>query len=445
MATYGVRLERSDLLQLKPCPGTPAEEDFGAWCLAEQASGRPLAVDLFSGAGGLSLGLEQAGWTVVAAVDHDPRAVETHRANFRGKAMQLDLSEPEKRDELVGALAGVEIDLVAGGPPCQPYSRAGSSKIRSLVARTSRARFDPRRELWGAFLAVVLELRPRAVLMENVPDMGLGDDFQTVRRIVGDLERWGYATEVKIIDTSKFGVPQHRRRLMLLGRRDGSSFDWPAQDEHPQVTVADAIGDLPPLELTTGAREMIYVATEMSGFARRMREGADSAVIHDHFTRPVRDDDRRAFALMDEKTLYSELPAEMRRYRSDSFDDKYNRLGWAELSRTITAHIAKDGYWYIHPQELRTLTVREAARLQTFPDRFRFAGYRSDAYRQIGNAVPAAGRGGRCACSAATCGRRTAGGCTGRRAGPELADGAPAAGELGYGPRPQRGMDCGSR
>jgi DNA (cytosine-5)-methyltransferase 1 len=111
-------------------------------------------------------------------------------------------------------------------------------------------------------------------------------------------------------------------------------------------------------------------------------------VVWDHVTRPVREDDRRAFNLMDARTRYSELPEDLRRYRADIFDDKYKRLSWDERSRTVTAHIAKDGYWYIHPGEARTLTVRETARLQTFPDHYRFAGTRSDAFRQIGNAVP---------------------------------------------------------
>ncbi len=92
--------------------------------------------------------------------------------------------------------------------------------------------------------------------------------------------------------------------------------------------------------------------------------------------------------MMDSSTLYGNLPPEKRRYSADTFDDKYKKLDWDSRSRSITAHIAKDGYWYIHPSELRTLTVREAARIQTFPDRFRFAGTRSDAFRQIGNAVP---------------------------------------------------------
>ncbi|OHV66835.1 DNA cytosine methyltransferase [Pseudofrankia sp. BMG5.36] len=387
MATYGVQLERSDLLRLPPCAGSSSDDEFVAWCADEVTAGRRLALDLFSGAGGLSLGLEQAGWTVVAAVDHDQRAIETHRANFRGRALQLDLSDPDVRTELVASLAGVEIDLVAGGPPCQPFSRAGASKIRSLVAQGTRSHIDPRRELWMAFLSIVLELKPRAVLMENVPDMGLADDFQTVRRMVGDLEASGYATQVRIIDTWRYGVPQHRRRLILLARRDGGPFTWPPAK--PRMTVRDAIGDLPPLLLSTGSRQLPHVeGAELGEFARELRQGADETFIYDHFTRPVRDDDREAFALMDETTLYSALPDRMKRYRSDSFDDKYNRLGWDELSRTITAHIAKDGYWYIHPSELRTLTVREAARIQTFPDRFRFAGYRSDAFKQIGNAVP---------------------------------------------------------
>jgi len=224
--------------------------------------------------------------------------------------------------------------------------------------------------------------------MENVPDMGLGDDFRVIRIMVDALETAGYRTKVQLTDAWRYGVPQHRKRLILLARRDGYDFTWP--DEQPTITtLRESIGDLPKLGGSRGSREMAYVQeSEISDFASRMRLGATPGVLHDHMTRGVRDDDLEVFRLMDSKTLYSDIPEHLRRYNAESFDDKYKRLDWDSVSRSITAHIAKDGYWYIHPEEHRTLTVREAARIQTFPDAFRFSGARSDAFRQIGNAVP---------------------------------------------------------
>jgi len=385
---YGVRLQRSDALRLSVHPEGPNVRTLEEWCAVQRAAGRPIAVDLFSGAGGLSAGVEAAGWAVAAAVDHDPRALETHRHNYPGLALDLDLGDQAARNTFIRLFRGTAVDLVAGGPPCQPFSRAGRSKIRSLVDAGVRDALDHRRELWSAFLEVALNLKPRAILMENVPDMALGDDFRVIRIMVDALELAGYSTKVQLADAWRYGVPQHRKRLILLARRDGHDFRWPSG--HPTTTtVRDSIGDLPPLGATTGAREMAYVApAELSGFGRHMRSGATPGVLHDHMTRAVRADDLEAFQMMDSKTLYSDIPEHLRRYKADSFDDKYKRLDWDDVSRSITAHIAKDGYWYIHPEEHRTLTVREAARIQTFPDDFRFSGTRSDAFRQIGNAVP---------------------------------------------------------
>ncbi|HUZ54195.1 MAG TPA: DNA cytosine methyltransferase [Streptosporangiaceae bacterium] len=388
MAQYGVRLQRSDALKLSAHPEGPTVRTLPTWCDKQRADGRPIAVDLFSGAGGLSAGVEAAGWVIAAAVDHDPRALETHRHNFPGLALDLDLGEQAARETFSKLFKDIPVDLVAGGPPCQPFSRAGRSKIRSLVEAGARDAVDHRRELWSAFLDMALRLEPRAILMENVPDMALGDGFRVIRTMVDSLEKVGYATKVQLTDAWRFGVPQHRKRLILLARRDGHGFSWPA--EQPAITtLRDSIGDLPKLGATTGAREMAYVAArELSAFGVRMREGATLGVLHDHMTRAVRADDLEVFQLMDSKTLYSSIPEHLRRYKADSFDDKYKRLDWDDVSRSITAHIAKDGYWYIHPGEHRTLTVREAARIQTFPDAFRFSGGRSDAFRQIGNAVP---------------------------------------------------------
>lgn len=387
MVTYGVKLQRSDDLQLDDHPDACTEETFAEWCAQRRGAGARLAVDLFSGAGGLSLGLHEAGWTVAVAVDDEPKALQTHRHNFPGLALAHDLADPDERRVFLDLVTQTDIDLVAGGPPCQPFSRAGRSKIRSLVEAGHRPAHDHRRELWRSYLEIALAIRPRAVLMENVPDMALGDDFFVVRTMVEELESAGYHTQLRLIDARRHGVPQHRKRLILLGRRDSDTFTWPEVVEH-EPTLRDAIGDLPELGTGTGARKLPYRRRRLPDFARRMREGMTEAVVWDHMTRPVREDDREIFEMMDSDTLYAKLPAHLRRYSADTFDDKYKKLGWDELSRSITAHIAKDGYWYIHPKEYRTLTVREAARIQTFPDRFRFAGTRSDAFRQIGNAVP---------------------------------------------------------
>ena len=175
--------------------------------------------------------------------------------------------------------------------------------------------------------------------------------------------------------------------MILVAVPEDRRFEWPEEAE--VVTLRDAIGDLPKLK-DTGGREMpASRKTKLSAFQKKARAGMNgNKVVWDHITRAVRDDDREAFKMLKPGMRYDELPERLRRYRSDIFKDKYNRLDWNDVSRSITAHIAKDGYWYIHPGEERTISVREAARIQTFPDHFRFAGSRSDAFRQIGNAVP---------------------------------------------------------
>jgi DNA (cytosine-5)-methyltransferase 1 len=388
--TFGVAVRRSEPLRLSMHPDAPSQGDYRSWMLH---SDRPLAIDLFSGAGGLSYGLEAAGYRVALAVDLDDWALETHAHNFEGVALQLDLGDPDVRDSIVRLFDGVDVALVAGGPPCQPYSRAGRSKIRSLVQDGTRDAEDRRRDLWRAFVDIAERIHPRAVLMENVPDMALGDDMTVMRHLLADLEAAGYEADARIIDTWEHGVPQHRQRLVIVGVRDGATFVWPEPGE--SVTLRDAIGDLPVLDPTqeeVGSPVLPYDGP-LSDFQRRARkqcEGESVDVVYDHLTRQVRSDDLEAFRLMKPGTLYSDLPVELRRYRADIFDDKYNRLDWDDLSRSITAHIAKDGYWYIHPDQHRTLTVREAARVQTFPDHFRFAGSRSHQFAQIGNAVPPA-------------------------------------------------------
>jgi DNA (cytosine-5)-methyltransferase 1 len=280
------------------------------------------------------------------------------------------------------------VDVVAGGVPCQPFSRAGRSKIRSLVAEGRRPSVDPRAGLWKAFTDIVAGLRPRAVLLENVPDLAVWDEGAVLASILGSLEEVGFRTDAKLMNAFDHGVPQHRTRLIIVGTQRGATFDWPAAAA--RFTVRDAIDDLPPIPPAHREPRMAYPGPR-SWLQERLRRDVpetDVPWVHDHISRDVRPDDAEAFSLLSQGQTFADLPARLQRYRADTFADKYKRLSWDGLSRSITAHIAKDGYWYIHPDQHRTLSIREAARIQTFPDWFRFAGQPSLQYRQVGNAVP---------------------------------------------------------
>lgn len=353
-------------------------------------AGAPTAIDLFCGAGGMSLGLRDAGFRVLVGADQDRLAIETHDANIGGLGYCGDLSDPTELLEHLAAWGITTVDLVAGGPPCQPFSRAGMSRLRELVRRGERAVKDPRAHLWTSFVTVVRALRPRAVLMENVPDLAGWDDGAVLIGFLESLRDLGYRVEARILEAWRHGVPQHRSRLFVVGLADGGELEWPV-DVEPAPTLWDAIADLPAVGGAQRREAIRYWGPPDSLLARRLRADVppeERGVVYDHVTREVRPDDAEAFALLPEGGTYEDLPPRLQRYRTDIFADKYKRLEWRALSRSITAHLAKDGYWYIHPEQHRTLSVREAARIQTFPDWFRFAGEPTHRYRQIGNAVP---------------------------------------------------------
>jgi DNA (cytosine-5)-methyltransferase 1 len=351
----------------------------------------PTAIDLFCGAGGLSLGLERAGLTVLVGADSDPWAVETHTANIGGLGYTGDLADPTDFMEHLEGWGITRTDLLVGGVPCQPFSRAGQSKIKDLVRSGVRQGEDPRAALWQSFMAVVERLAPRMVLVENVPDLPSWDEGAVLIGLLESFRALGYHVDARVVDCFLFGVPQHRARLFIVATKNAAAFEWP--DPGGEFTsLRDAIGDLPVVPAGQRLEELRYRSRRVpTDFQKRMRAevpGNQRDIIFDHITRAVREDDLEAYELLAEGQTYADLPERLQRYRSDIFTDKYKRLSWVELSRTITAHLAKDGYWYIHPEQHRTLSIREAARVQTFPDHFRFAGQPSHRYRQIGNAVP---------------------------------------------------------
>lgn len=368
---------------------TPDPEDKTAVRRWLAALPRPWAVDIFSGAGGLSLGLQDAGIKVVAAADHDNAAVETHRVNLGSLTFGGDLSDASEFLDRLARWGIKRVEVVTGGPPCQPFSRAGSSKIRDLIRTGVRDSVDPRTKLWWTFVDVIDALEPKVVLFENVPDLATWDDGALLIELLSSLRERGYRTDARILEAFRFAVPQHRARLFVVGTRGEGLFNWPTPLKK-SVSLQDAIGDMPPVGAAHRELSIAYDKPKTS-LQRRLRRGVpvgERDLVMDHVTRDVRKDDAEAFALLKPGETYKSLPKRLQRYRSDIFDDKYKRLTWDDVSRTITAHIAKDGYWYIHPSQNRTLSIREAARVQTFPDWFRFAGHPSHQYRQIGNAVP---------------------------------------------------------
>lgn len=384
-----VAVHRGVNLRLSPHADAPDPMDLPAVRRWVRDCDVPTAIDLFCGAGGLSLGLTDAGFRVLVGADHDAASVQTHLANVGGLGYHGDLTDPEDLLDHLKAWGIRKLDLLAGGVPCQPFSRAGRSKIRSLVDAGQRSAEDPRAQMWRSFIEVAGALRPRAVLLENVPDLAVWDEGAVLVGFRDSLRELGYVTHAAILDAHAHGVPQHRSRLFVVAVKPGVLFRWPRpQDRSP--TVRDAIGDLPEAGPAQRKERLPYTVPN-SDLQRRLRRGVplgDATWVDDHITRDVRPDDAEAFALLGEGQTYADLPPRLQRYRVDIFSDKYKRLEWEGLSRSITAHIAKDGYWYIHPDQNRTLSVREAARIQTFPDWFRFAGQPTLRYRQIGNAVP---------------------------------------------------------
>lgn len=368
---------------------TPDPDDIDAVRAWVANTAGPTAVDLFCGAGGLSLGLHDAGFSVLVGADADAASVETHSANLGSLGYVGDLSDSRAFLKRMRKWGIRRVDLLAGGVPCQPFSRAGRSKIRNLVGQGLRPTLDPRAGLWRPFMDIVRGLRPRAVLIENVPDLTAWNDGAVLAGICDSLSDLGYRADAMLLNAFDYGVPQHRSRLVIVATRPAVAYAWP--EKTALHTVKDAIGDLPVAPPAQREERLPYEGPTSSWLQQRLRGGVgedQAGWVFDHITRDVRSDDAEAYALLTEGQTYADLPERLQRYRSDIFDDKYKRLSWKGLSRSITAHIAKDGYWYIHPDQDRTLSVREAARIQTFPDWFRFAGRPSERYRQIGNAVP---------------------------------------------------------
>lgn len=312
---------------------------------------RYTCIDLFAGAGGLSLGLKQAGFRCVLANEIDEFASQTFGANFpdapliMGDVQSIDFK----------AYRG-NVDLVAGGPPCQPFSVAGLQKSHK-----------DERNMIPQFVRAVREARPRAFLMENVPGLTTPRHRDYLRSVIVDLAGLGYFVEGTVLDAASFGAPQHRRRLFLVGMRD-ALFDFPPAthgpgEKYPHVNARTVIGatppDVPNRAIVTYARHPI------------MRPSPYAGMLVNGQGRPIN---------LDRPSPTIPASAGGNRTHIVDYDGILLRYH-SELLAGATPRVGR-------VPGVRRLTIRESARLQTFPDDFEFFGRRSSQYSQIGNAVP---------------------------------------------------------
>lgn len=377
-------------------------------------------IDLFAGCGGLSEGFYRQGFRALAHVEIDHYACETLRTRMRHygyrhaeeEVIEHDITSEDIIERIERATHGRPVDVIIGGPPCQAYSTAGRVRDGEGMAR------DPRNYLFESYVRILEHFEPKFFVFENVTgllsarvDGGL--IFPRVIHALGNRYKVIDDPAILVHNTADYGVPQIRKRVIIMGVRDDidekeaidlynavrkTHYDpeMPENERHGLlrfVDVHDALSDLPPVEPGQDASTDAFDYPCNNAFLRRIGQPGIHPLM-DHLARNHNEMDRERFRVMIEHHWSF---GEMRRRRPDLeheharvFDNSYVVQWWDLPSKTILAHIHKDGFQFIHPDydQARTFTVREAARIQSFPDDFVFAGSRGEKYKQIGNAVP---------------------------------------------------------
>ncbi|RSK38982.1 DNA cytosine methyltransferase [Hymenobacter perfusus] len=403
-------------------------------------------IDLFAGAGGLSEGFHNAGFTPVAHVEMDAYACDTirtrlawyylknqknHQPYFDYLRKRLPREElyklipSEVLDSVINGTIGEdtreaifdridrllqrlpegqrEIDLIVGGPPCQTFSVAGRARLGSAAMEK-----DPRSKLYVQYAKFLSKYRPRMFVFENVLGMLSFKNGQQLNLIRETFLDAGYVMDVREWNARDFGVLQSRERLIIIGWRiDQPALGYPVfktltPEEQNEHLVAELLDDLPSLEPGQRLPNATAYTQQQTPYIRKTGLRRDCPVITWHETRPHREADREIYRLFIEhwndggdqyqRMRYDELPANLMFHENKKdFTDRFKVVARdMTYSQTVVAHISKDGHYYIHPDiaQRRSLSVREAARLQSFPDNFYFEGPRTSVLKQIGNAVP---------------------------------------------------------
>ena len=376
-------------------------------------SQKPKVLDLFSGAGGIAEGFRNAGYDIVGGIDSWGPAVETFAKNFpEAAAIEADLRSVTAAD--VAAEIGSKIDVIVGGPSCQGFSTSGG-----LSRATGRDSADPRNKLFLNYVDLVEDLEPSWIVFENVPGLLLYDQGRVALEIVAAFREIGYSLLPVILLAADYGVPQLRRRLFFVGNKTGSDVSFPepthgnaglwadfslpfahlsrlghgkSHDVAQHVSFDDACSDLPLLAEGESQDGVRYGSRAVTAYQRLMRKG--SKAVGQHIAADLPALDRLAAQTLAPGQNWRDMPIDtlpdrfkkIRRYDATTI---LRRLRPDAPAFTITTKFneATTGA-FIHPHQPRTLSLREAARLQSFPDRFTFAGTTSQVRHQIGNAVP---------------------------------------------------------
>lgn len=330
-------------------------------------------IDLFSGCGGLSRGFIDAGCKVLLGVDNDQAALNTFTLNHDGAVgLNASLADDKTFDKIGEIIGRQDVDLIVGGPPCQGFSLTGPRNFD-----------DARNSLYLAFIKMVEFYHPKGFVIENVPGMATLYNGEVKKEIYKRFTALGYNIQAQVLCAADFGVPQMRKRLVFLGiqKRFGSvTFPQPVLTPDQYITSREAMDDLPSLEDNLGSEVAQYTSPPRTQYQKEMR--GKCAVLHNHVATAHTELVRNTIAQVPEGGNYKDLPPGVGESRT--FHMAWTRCDGRKPSRTIdTGHRN-----YFHYEYNRIPTIRESARLQSFPDDFVFTGTRTQQSRQVGNAVP---------------------------------------------------------
>lgn len=332
-------------------------------------------LDLFSGAGGLSRGFLDAGYNVLLGVDFDDMALKTFKENHgNAEAMKLDLFDHENIAKIEEFLdeRKIKLDVLVGGPPCQGFSLAGPRNVD-----------DKRNSLYTAMVKLAERVKPKIVVLENVLGMLRLYDGRGAQRIIDDFTDLGYKIKAQVLYAPDFGIPQIRKRVFFVGILNSEEYfeyPMPIYSKEEYVTCEEAISDLPALEGILGEEIQEYKVPAFSEYQKLMRK--NSTKIYNHIGTIHSEKTIKLISMVPEGKNYKSLPEEY----SSQF--KYNEALTRYHSKKPSLTINTGHRSHFHYKYNRIPTVRESARLQSFPDDFIFYGNKSQQYKQVGNAVP---------------------------------------------------------